>query len=253
MSEWPMYLKCPNGSRIAYEKLSGKRPGVVFLGGFHSDMTGTKATALLAHCRSVGRAFVRFDYTGHGESSGSFEDGTIGGWTEDAVSILDEVAEGPQVLVGSSMGGWIMLLAALRRPERVSGLVGIASAPDFTEDLIWNQLSEDAQSALKEIGRWYRPSEYEGEGYPITMRLIEEGREHLLLRGEIEISSPVRLIHGMKDTDVPWRVSKRLSSALVGDDVTLTLVKNGDHRLSAASDIGHLKNIVENLCCQVEC
>ncbi len=244
----PKFLPRPDGARVAYESVPGKTPGVMFFGGFHSDMTGTKASALEAHCRAAGRAFVRFDYTGHGASSGKFEAGTIGGWAEDAVAVLDGVAEGPQVLVGSSMGGWIMLLAALARPGRVCGLVGVAAAPDFTEDLIWNEMPDEAKKAMAQDGQWLRPSEYDDAGYPITMRLIEEGRDHLLLRDPIDIRCPVRLIHGVGDEDVPWQVSRRLSEALRSDDVTLTLVKNGDHRLSEPADIERLGRMIEALC-----
>jgi pimeloyl-ACP methyl ester carboxylesterase len=243
----PKILPRPDGARIAYETVPGKTPGVMFLGGFHSDMTGTKATALETHCRAVGRAFVRFDYTGHGASSGKFEEGTIGGWAADAVAVLDEVAEGPQVLVGSSMGGWIMLLAALARPGRVCGLVGVAAAPDFTEDLIWNRLSDEEKKSMARDGRLLRPSEYDEGGYPITLRLIEEGRDHLLLRGPVDIRCPVRLIHGEADEDVPWQVSRRLSEALLSDDVTLTLVKGGNHRLSEPADLERLGRMIESL------
>ncbi len=252
MNNSPDSISRPDGARIAYWKLAGGAPGVMFLGGFHSDMTGTKATALEAHCCAVGRAFVRFDYTGHGSSSGEFEEGTIGRWAEDAVAVLDEVAEGPQVLVGSSMGGWIMLLAALARPERVCGLVGIAAAPDFTEDLIWNEMPDEARRAMERDGRRLRPSEYDEAGYPITLRLIEEGRSHLLLRGPIAISCPVHLIHGERDGEVPWEVSRRLSDALAGEDVTLTLVEEGDHRLSEPADLERLMAVVDGLCSQIE-
>ncbi len=252
MNNSPDSISRPDGARIAYRKLAGGAPGVMFLGGFHSDMTGTKATALEAHCRAVGRAFVRFDYTGHGASSGEFEEGTIGRWAEDAVAVLDEVAEGPQVLVGSSMGGWIMLLAALARPERVCGLVGVAAAPDFTEDLIWNELPDEARRAMERDGRRLRPSEYDEAGYPITLRLIEEGRAHLLLRRPIAISCPVRLIHGERDGEVPWEVSRRRSEALASEDVTLTLVEEGDHRLSEPADLERLMAVVDGLCSQIE-
>ena len=251
-SDSASYLSRPDGTRIAYHKLSGKSPGVMFLGGYHSDMTGTKATALEAHCRATGRAFVRFDYTGHGVSSGRFEEGTIGSWAQDAIAILDEVAEGPQVLVGSSMGGWIMLLTALALPDRVSGLVGIASAPDFTEDLIWKELPDEARKAIIQEGQWSRPSEYEEEGYPITLKLIEDGRNHLLLRAPIPITCPVRLLHGIKDADVPWEVSRRLSEMLESEDVTLTLVKNGDHRLSEPAHLARLMRTIGDLCDQLE-
>ncbi|MFP6871271.1 MAG: alpha/beta hydrolase [Nitrospinota bacterium] len=245
-------LTLKDGARVAYEKMPGKAPGVMFLGGFHSDMTGTKATALAAHCRAAGRAFVRFDYTGHGASSGAFEEGTIGGWARDAIAVLEEVAEGPQVLVGSSMGGWIMLLAALARPGRVCGLVGVAAAPDFTEDLIWNGLSAEARREIETEGKWVRPSEYAEEGYPITWALIEDGRRHLLLRGPIAVRCPVRLIHGTADESVPWEVSQKLLDALDSEDATLTLVKSGNHRLSEPPDIERLTGVLEALCRTIE-
>lgn len=245
------YLDLPGGVRIAYRKRPGRSPGVIFFGGFHSDMTGTKAAALDAHCERTGRAFVRFDYTGHGQSSGKFEEGTIGRWAADAIAVLDGVAEGPQVIVGSSMGGWIMLLAALARPDRVAALAGVAAAPDFTEDLIWASLAPDARKELKEKGQWIRPSAYEEEPYPITMRLIEEGRDHLMLRGPISIRCPVRLLHGMRDVDVPWEVSGKIMSLLESEDATLTLIKEGDHRLSEPPDIERLCAVVETLCGQV--
>lgn len=249
-------LKLPGGARIAYEKFSGSSPGVMFLGGFASDMSGTKAAALAAHFKEAGRAFVRFDYSGHGESSGKFDEGTIGSWTGDALAVLDGVAEGPQVLVGSSMGGWIMLLAALARPERVAGLVGVAAAPDFTEDLIWKKLAPETKIEIETRGVWVRPSEYEegeGEGgIPITRGLIEEGREHLLLRAPIPIRCPVRLIHGLEDEDVPWQVSRNLTEMLESEDVALTLVKGGGHRLSEPADLKRLIGVVEALCGEVE-
>ncbi|MBT3351146.1 MAG: alpha/beta hydrolase [Nitrospinaceae bacterium] len=244
--------RASGGGRIAYEKFSGNGPGVVFLGGFHSDMSGTKASALAAYCFAAGRRFIRFDYTGHGISSGAFEEGTIGEWAEDAVAVLDEVAEGPQVLVGSSMGGWIMCLAALARPERVCGLVGVAAAPDFTEDLIWEALPEGARREIAEKGSLTRPSEYDEAGYPITMKLIEEGRRHLLLRAPIDIKCPVRLIHGVEDESVPWEVSRKLMGMLESEDVSLNLIKGGDHRLSEPADIERLIGTVEMLCVELK-
>ncbi|MEE9273781.1 MAG: alpha/beta hydrolase, partial [bacterium] len=220
-------LEREGGHTLAYRASPGKGPGVIFLGGFLSDMEGTKAAALEERCRAAGRAFVRFDYLGHGASSGRFEEGTIGRWAEDAVAVLDAVAEGPQVLVGSSMGGWIMLLAALARPGRVAGLVGIAAAPDFTEDLMWARFPEEVRERLRGGGTYHLPSEYDENPYPITGRLIEEGRGRLLLRGRIPIVCPVRLIHGMEDADVPSEVSLKLSEALESADVTVTLVKGG--------------------------
>jgi pimeloyl-ACP methyl ester carboxylesterase len=213
---------------------------LVFLGGFMSDMTGTKACALEAFARERGQAFLRFDYAGHGASSGAFADGTIGRWAEDAVAALDALSGGPQILIGSSMGGWIMLLAALARPERVAGLVGIAPAPDFTEDLIWAGAGPEARSAWERDGVYHEPSDYGEEPYPITLRLIEEGRQHLLLRGPIALACPVRLIHGMRDADVPWETSLRLAGALESHDVEVTLVKDGDHRMSEPPDLARL-------------
>ncbi len=245
-------LTLSGGARIAYEKFSGKSPGVMFMAGFASDMSGTKAAALAGHFGEAGRAFVRFDYAGHGESSGNFAEGTIGSWAGDAVAVLDGVAEGPQVLVGSSMGGWIMLLAALARPERVAGLVGVAAAPDFTEDLIWDRLPPETKNEIETRGVWVRPSEYEEGGIPITRELIEEGREHLLLRAPIPIRCPVRLLHGLDDEDVPWQVSRNLIEMLESEDVALTLVKGGGHRLSEPADLRRLIGVVEALCEYVE-
>ena len=221
----------------------------MFLGGFKSDMTGTKATALETHCRDAGRGYVRFDYMGHGESSGRFEDGTIGRWAGDALAVLDQVTEGPQVLVGSSMGGWIALLVALARPARVAGVIGVAAAPDFTEELMWARFGPEARHALETTGLWREPSEYDADGYPITMKLIEEGRKHLLLsRGAIAIHVPVRLIHGMRDTAVPWSTAPRIASLLLSDDVTVKLIKDGDHRLSREQDLAILFDTVDDLC-----
>lgn len=224
----------------------------MFLGGFMSDMTGTKATALERHFIDAGRPFVRFDYTGHGQSSGRFADGTIGQWRDDALAVLDRVTQGPQVLVGSSMGAWISLLAALDRPERVAGLVFIAPATDFTEDLMWPALDKDARRALETEGVYYRPSEYSEEPYTITRALIEDGRKHLLLRNPIAIACPVRILHGMEDPDVPWRHALRLADKLESKDVLLTLVKNGDHRLSEPDDIARLIRMIDELCAQIE-
>ncbi len=247
----PSILRRDDGATIAYHKLRGKRPGVVFCPGFMSDMSGTKATALESACRSAGRAYVRFDYFGHGLSSGAFTDGTIGRWTEDAIAVLDHVAEGPQVLVGSSMGGWIMLLAALERPELSVGLVGVAPAVDFVEDLMWQAYPAAVKETLEREGVYYEPSEYSDEPYAITMRLIEEGRRHLLLGAPIPIRCPVRLLHGMRDRDVPWEHSLKVLERLDSTDVTLTLVKEGDHRLSEPEDIRRLCETVERLCNEV--
>ena len=212
-----------------------------------SDMTGTKAMALESWAKDAGRAFLRFDYQGHGASSGRFEEGTIGLWAEDAIAALDALTEGPQILVGSSMGGWIMLLTALARPERVAALVGIAAAPDFTEDLMWPAFDEETRATLQREGVIHQPSDYGDEPYTITLKLIEEARQHLLLRSPISIPCPVRLIQGMADADVPWQTALRLAEALETSDVEVQLVKAGDHRLSTAEDLARLTTTVEAL------
>ncbi len=231
---------------IAFRRTEGTSPGVMFCGGFRSDMTGTKATALEAWAIEHGRAFVRFDYQGHGASSGGFTDGTIGSWAQDARTVFDQVTSGPQVIVGSSMGAWIMLLVALSRPERVVGLVGIAPAPDFTEDLIWGTLSPEQRLELLDNEVLYLPSEF-GEPEPITLKLIDEARRHLLLRGRIGLTCPVRLIHGMTDMDVPWITSIRLAERFSSLDVRLSLIKDGDHRLSRDQDIALILEAVSEL------
>jgi pimeloyl-ACP methyl ester carboxylesterase len=237
-----------DGPTIAYHQSAGSAPGVVFLTGFRSDMTGGKAVALEAACRARGRAYLRFDYGGHGQSSGDFTDGTIGKWTDDAVFAIERLTAGPQVLVGSSMGGWIMLLAALRLGARIAGLVGIAAAPDFTEDLIWQRAGAEIRAQLLRDGVWHEPSAYSPEPTPITLRLIEEGRRHLLLRAPIALACPVRLIHGLRDPDVPWQTALRLAERLDSRDVEVVLVKDGDHRLSTDQDIERLVRIVDDLC-----
>ncbi len=236
-----------DGATIAYHRLAGAAPGIVFLGGFHSDMTGTKAVFLDDYCRRRGHAYVRFDYFGHGASSGNVADGTIGRWAEDATAALDQLTEGPQVLIGSSMGGWIMLLAALARPGRIHALVGIAPAPDFTEDLLWPRLDPVQQRELREAGAVILSSDYDPAGYTYRLGLIEDGRRHLLLRAAIPLECPVRLLHGLDDASVPWQTSLRLADHLNSRDVTLTLVKNGDHRLSTAPDLARLAMALDEL------
>ena len=217
--------------------VDGRKPTVVFCGGFKSDMAGTKALALDTWCRERGQGFVRFDYSGHGESGGNFEDGSIGQWLADTLSVIDGLTEGPVILVGSSMGGWIMLLVALARPVRVTGLVGVASAPDFTDELLWGDLSPAEQAGLMDSGRIELPSEYGDEPYVITRRLVEEGRRHLLLDDAIQIHCPVRLLHSLDDPDVPWETSLRLMRQLSHDDVRLTLLKDAGHRVSRPEDL----------------
>ena len=247
----PKFLKRPDGATIAYHAHPGKSPGVIFLGGFMSDMTGTKATALEQACLEAGRAFVRFDYFGHGQSSGAFVDGTIGRWKEDAVAVLDACTEGPQILVGSSMGGWIMLLAALDRKKRVAGLVGIAPAPDFTRALMWEGFDNNIRETLQRDGVYMEPSEYSEEPYTIALHLIEEGDNHMIMENGIDLDCPVRILQGMQDPDVPWQHALKLIDALKSDDVTLNLNKSGDHRLSEPDDIERLVTTVETLCQQV--
>ncbi len=233
-------LEAGDDRRLSYVHGTGTQPGTLFCGGFKSDMTGSKALALERFCNDGGHGFTRFDYTGHGTSSGLFETGTIGTWLDDTLAIIDQITEGPLVLVGSSMGGWIMLLAALARPDRVKGLVGIAAAPDFTEGLMWNKATAKDKSLLLETGRWIRTSAYSDEPTIITRALIEEGRGHLLLEAPIDFTGPVHLLHGQRDPDVPWQTSLRLAAQLRSDDVTVELIKAGDHRLSTPADIGRI-------------
>lgn len=203
-------------------------------------MNGIKAQALADHCRARNRSLLRFDYFGHGASSGDFRAGSIGRWLEDALAVIDGLTEGPQILIGSSMGGWVALLAALARPERVAALIGIAPAPDFTEDLIWDRLSEAQKRQLLESGELATPSAYEADVIPITLRLVEEGRRHLLLRGPIPLGCPVRILHGMEDPDVPYQTSLRFLKKLEGTEAVLELIEDGDHRLSRPEDLTRL-------------
>lgn len=242
------FLQRNDGASIAYHHTPGKSPGVMFLTGFKSDMQGGKALALEAHCVSRGYAFTRFDYFGHGESSGSFDDGTIGRWADDAECVLNEICDGPQVLVGSSMGGWIMLLTALRQPKKVSGLVGIAAAPDFTHDLIPDRLTPDQLADLEAQGYCDIPNCYDDqEPYRIWKRFLDEGNRHLLLNNDISINVPVRLIQGMQDEDVPWKTAHAIMERLTSDDVEVQFVKSGDHRLSEPHDIDRLLRTVDAL------
>ncbi len=236
------YLKS-GSDKIAYHKTEGKTPGIIFLGGFRSDMTGVKAMALEAFCKERSHAFVRFDYEGHGQSSRAFEDCTLGRWRDDALQVLTKLTEGPQILVGSSMGGWLALLLAIAKPRRVAGIVGIAAAPDFTETLLWEKLTPKQQKELQTKGKVMVPSDF-GEPYAITRQFIEEAREHLLLHQEIPVNCPVRLLHGMKDEDVPWEVSFSINEKLASQDVKTILVENGDHRLSEPADIEKILRIV---------
>lgn len=240
-------LLASRNPRIAFNRTGEKGPEVMFCGGFRSNMAGTKALALEAHCAASGRAFTRFDYRGHGESGGDFVDGTIGDWLDDTLAVLDEATVGPVVLVGSSMGAWVALLAALARPLRVTGLVLIAPAVDFTERLIWERLPEADRETLVRDGIWLRESDYVDEPDRITLRLIEEGRQHLLLGQPIPFDGPVRILHGMGDETVPWQFAVRTAEMLTCSDVVVTLVKNGDHRLSDEEGLARLMGAVDEV------
>ncbi len=237
----------PQGRSIAYVRTPGQGPGVVFLGGFMSDMTGTKAQFLQDWAQMQGRAFLRFDYSGHGQSTGAFEDGCIGDWAEDALAVINTLTEGPQVLVGSSMGGWISLLVARAIPERISGMVGIAPAPDFTEDSMWSGFDEAQRAALMRDGQLTVPSDYSPDGYPITRRLIEDGRRHLVLRAPLSLPFPLRILQGTADTDVPPSVALRLMDHADCPDLRLTLVKGADHRFSTPDCLAMIAASVENV------
>ena len=225
------FLDTPQGRRLAYEKTDGSGPCVVFLSGLKSDMEGTKAVHLEAWAKRTGRAFLRFDYSGHGKSSGAFTDGCIGDWAEDTAAILSSVTDGPLVLVGSSMGGWQSLLAAKRMPERIAGLVTIAAAPDFTEDSMWAGFSDAQKAELASRGEVALPSDY-GEPYIITRRMIEDGRDQLVLRTPLSLPFPTRFLQGTADEDVDMTVALRLLEHATGPDMRLTLVDGADHRFS---------------------
>lgn len=245
MTDTLQFLEVGTDARaIAVRAVDGAAPGLFWLGGFKSDMKGTKAEALARFAQARGRAIVRFDYSGHGESRGAFTDGTIGRWLEESLAVFSRFCRGPQVVIGSSMGGWLALLLAreLRRSSAASiaGLVLIAPAVDFTEELMWKRFSPAVRQEIESKGFWSRPSQYGEEPYPITHGLIEDGRRHLLLGGLIETGCPVRILQGVEDPDVPWGHAVELVSRLAQDDVVLTLVKDGDHRLSRPEDIERL-------------
>ena len=240
------FLDGPQGRRIAYNRLDGIGPGVVFLGGFRSDMQGTKALFLEEWARVQGLPFLRFDYSGHGESSGAFEAGCIGEWFADAMAVVEALTEGPQVLVGSSMGGWISLLLARSLPGRVAGLVTVAAAPDFTERGFWAGFSELERAKLMREGRLLRPSDY-GEPYIITRKLIEDGRNHLLLQAPLDLPFPVRMLQGTADADVPVLWATDLIAHATGKDMRLTLVKGADHRFSDGECLGLIAAAVDEV------
>jgi pimeloyl-ACP methyl ester carboxylesterase len=236
---------------IAYRQIASKPgsslPQVVFMGGFMSDMTGRKAAALAEFCAERGQSFLRFDHFAHGQSSGTMEQATVSGWANDAVQVLERLTEGPLLLVGSSMGAWVMLLAARALPQRIHGLIGLAAAPDFTEELVWNAYSPEEQEKLMREGKIVESSPYTEQPYVFTRELIEDGRKHLLLKAPVAIEAPVRLIHGLNDRDVPYQTSIRLAEKLTGRDVAVTLIKGADHRLSREEDIATIAAMVAEM------
>jgi hypothetical protein len=232
-----------NGIHLAWLRTEGHGPTVVFLPGFRSDMTGDKATALAALCTERGHAMLRFDYAGHGASDGDFLDGTIGSWSEDALAAVDALTDGPLVLVGSSMGGWIGLLTALARPERVAAFIGIAAAPDFTQRLMWEAMTPAEKATLERDGVLQIPSQY-GDPTPITRQLIEDGAQHHVLTGHIPLRCPIRLLHGQQDPDVPWQFALTIAKQAESSDVQVILIKDGDHRLSRPADLALLRTTV---------
>ena len=241
------FLTRPDGERIAYCALEGRSPTVVFLSGYASDMGGTKARYLGERCAEWGQSYLSLDYRGHGRSDGRFEDGTIGDWCDDARRVVETAAHHRLLLVGSSMGGWMMMLLARALSPRIAGLVGIAAAPDFTEDLMPSRLDSSARRSLARDGVVYLPSRYGPEPTPVTRRLLEEGKHQLVLDRPFEAHYPVRLIHGLADPDVPWSRSLAISECVTGDDVRITLLKGGAHRLSEPSDLALLAREVKEV------
>jgi len=244
--EKAMRMDRGDGVELAYAYAPGRAPTLVFLPGFMSDMTGEKATMLAEHAAGLGHACLRLDYSGHGASGGQFIYGTIGTWTRDALFLIDSLTQGPLLLVGSSMGGWIALLVALARRDRVAGLVGIAAAPDFTETLVWQSLMPEEQTTLLRDGLLRVPSAYGGEQI-FTKALVEDGRNHLLLGAPIPITCPVRLLQGQRDDDVPWETAIRLAARLESADVGITLIKDATHRFSRPGELELLRQVVTNL------
>ncbi|NWU90564.1 ABHDA protein, partial [Upupa epops] len=241
------FLTRPDRPSLAYRKLKGRNPGVIFLPGFKSNMTGEKATALEDFCSSLGHAYIRFDYSGCGSSDGNFEECTIGKWRKDVLSVLDELAEGPQILVGSSMGGWLMLHAAIARPEKVAALVGVAAAADHLVTS-FKKLPFEAQRQIEEKGEWKIPTKHSEDGcYRLAYDFLREAENHCLLSSPIPVTCPVRLIHGMRDGDVPWQISLQVADRVLSQDVDVILRKVGQHRMSEKEDIKLLLNTVDDL------
>lgn len=244
------FMNCENGRRIAYQKTPGRAPGVVFLGGLRSDMQGSKAQHLQNWAETAGRAFLRFDYSGHGRSSGRFTDGCIGDWLEDAAAIIAAQTSGRQILLGSSMGGWISLILATQIPEKIAGIVGISSAPDFTEDSMWAGFSAQQRQQLIDNGQLELPSDYP-EPYIITRHLIENGRRHLVLRRTLRLPFATRFLHGTDDSSVPISVPLRLLDHAIGDDIRLTLVKGADHSFSSPQCLKLIEKTLQKVIARV--
>ena len=248
----PIHLTTHDGLTIAVNKLEGDPPTVIFMPGFFSNMDGTKATFLEDRCRSRGQAYIRFDYRGHGQSDGKFEDGTVSDWLDDTLLVLDELAMAPVVAVGSSMGGWIALLAALKRPNLIKGLVGVASSPDFTRDIYKRRMNDEQRKQMNQQGFIAQPSEYREESVIITKQLIDDGENHLLLhRDDLDLNIPVCLIHGKKDVDVPCEKSEKLHRMLGGENSELILVPDGEHRLSREVDLALIDEMVQKISARI--
>jgi len=246
------YFETAHGTRLAYHLTEGSSPGVIFLGGFMSDMEGGKATMLEAYCSARGQAFLRFDYQGHGESDGAFADGTIGLWAQDALAVIDGLTEGPQILVGSSMGGWVALLAAKARPSRVRGLVGIAAAPDFTTRMWQDELTDQQRETIIRDGLVEVPTDYGPDPYTLTKGLFDDGWANRVIHQPLHLDVPMRLIQGTEDPDVPWQTVLDIADAVTSDDVEIILVPGGDHRLSEKLDLKRLKRVVRQLSMQLK-
>lgn len=248
------FLDRPDGESIAYVRHAAGpgKANLIWLGGFKSDMEGTKAVALDTWARQTGRGYLRFDYFGHGRSSGDFEEGTIGRWREDALAVIDELTEGPQILIGSSMGGWVSLLCAKERGERLAGLLLIAPAPDFTSRLMWPSFPESVRRQILETGKFEEPSAYDDEVFIITKKLIEDGKNWSVLDRPVAFDGPVRILQGMRDESVPWQHAQKCVDTLTSEDMVFTLIKNGDHRLSTEPELARLLTTADTLCAQVE-
>ncbi len=243
----PMSHTITETDHIAYRRFSGDGPGIIFLAGHGSDMESSKALFLEDWAQTQRQAFLRFDYRGHGQSSGSMNTTNISDWTEDVITVIDDLSEGPQILVGSSLGGWLMLNAALARPERIVGLIGIAAAPDFTEDLIWAGLNADQRSHMQLNGKIALPNPYSHESVVYPFHLIEDGRSHLRLRGKLKIDKPIRLLHGMQDDEVPWKTATRIADCATSDDIRIHLIKNAGHRFSEPQQLALLGQVTATL------